>query len=105
MCDDFKNSMMSKFDMSDLERMGYFLGIEILHNSMKFSCVKGNNLKMFLSQFGKNDCNAIKNPIFIGTKLCRNDAGNKINATLFKQVIGSLMYLSETRLDLMYGVS
>ena len=51
------------------------------------------------------DCNAVKNPIVPGTKLSKNDARSRVDATLFKQVVGSLMYLNTTRPDLMYGVS
>jgi len=51
------------------------------------------------------NCNAVKNPIVPGTKLSKDDTETKVDATLFKQVVGSLMYLTATRPDLMYGVS
>jgi len=37
--------------------------------------------------------------------LSKDDAGTKIDATMFKQVVGNFMYLTVTRPDLMYGVS
>jgi len=58
-----------------------------------------------LSQFGLENCNAVNNPIVPGTRLSKNDAGTKVDATLFKQVVDSLMYLTATRPDLMFGVS
>ena len=51
------------------------------------------------------ECNAVKNPIVPGTKLSKMDTETKANATLFKQAVGSLMYLTATRPDLMYAVS
>nr|KYP39930.1 Retrovirus-related Pol polyprotein from transposon TNT 1-94 [Cajanus cajan] len=51
------------------------------------------------------DCNVVKNSIVPRTKLSRNDAGTRVDATVFKQVVGSLMHLTTTRPDLMYGVS
>ena len=33
MCNEFKNSMMSMFDMTDLGKMRYFLGIEVLQST------------------------------------------------------------------------
>jgi len=48
--------------------------------------------------------NAVKNPIVPGTKLLKDDVGTKIDATMFKQVVGSLMYLTATWPYLMYGV-
>jgi len=40
MCDDFKNSMILDFDTSDLGRMRYFLGIEVIQNSNENLCVR-----------------------------------------------------------------
>jgi len=51
------------------------------------------------------DCNAVKNSIVPRTKFSRKDARPKANATQFKQVVDSLMYLTATIPDLMYGVS
>ena len=38
----FKKSMMLEFDMSDLGRMRYFLGIEVLQDKRVFSFIKGS---------------------------------------------------------------
>ena len=97
--------MMSKFDMTDLGRMRYFLGVEILQNAHGIFICQRKYAQEVLSRFGMKDCNTVKNPIVPGTKLSSNDAGTKVDATLFKQVVGSLMYLTATQLDLMYGVS
>jgi len=105
MCDDFKSSMMSKFDMTDLGRMRYFLGVEVLRNAHGIFIYQMNYAQEVLSWFGMKDCNAVKNLIVPRTKMSENDAGTKVDATLFKQVVGSLMYLTATRPDLMYGVS
>nr|KYP74877.1 Retrovirus-related Pol polyprotein from transposon TNT 1-94 [Cajanus cajan] len=105
MCNDFRNIMMSKFDMTDLGKMRYFLGIEILQNAHGIFMCQRKYAYEVLSRFGMMECNAVKNPLVPRTKLSRNDAGTKVDATLFKQVVGSLMYLTATRPDLMYGVS
>lgn len=44
------------------------------------------------------------NPIVPENKLCRNTDGRTVNATTYKQLIGSLMYLNVTRHDLMFAV-
>ena len=50
-------------------------------------------------------CKPAETPIALGTKLTNNDDGPAVNATLYKQMVGSLMYLTATRPDLMYVVS
>ncbi|XP_040361647.1 secreted RxLR effector protein 161-like [Rosa chinensis] len=49
--------------------------------------------------------NAVKNPMVPGFKLMKNESGSRVDATQYKQVIGSLMYLTVTRPDLMFVVS
>jgi len=49
--------------------------------------------------------NPVKNPIVPGTILSKDETGSPVDATQFKQAIGSLMYLTVTIPDLMFGVS
>ena len=47
----------------------------------------------------------IPTPVIIGLKLSKDDEGSTVDPTLFKRFVGSLKYLTATRLDIMYGVS
>ena len=105
MCDEFKNSMMLEFDMSDLGRMKHFLGVEVKQCSNGIFICHKRYAREVLARFGIWDSNAEKNPIVPGTKLSKDKGGVRIDETLFKQVVGSLLYLTVTRPDLMYGVS
>lgn len=53
------------------------------------------------------DCNVVQNPIVpgAGTKFIKDIEGQKVDSTRFKHIVGSLMYLTNTRPDLMYAVS
>ena len=52
-----------------------------------------------------HDCNSVNTPVECGLKLHKDPEGKKINSTLYKQIVGSLMYLTATRPDIMYFVS
>ena len=105
MFEDFKNSMMNEFDMSDLGRMKYILGIEVLQRDDGiFICQKKYTMEM-LRGFGTEESNSVLNPVVPGFKVCKDEDGVKVNATFFKQVVGSLMYLTATRPDLLFVVS
>ena len=47
------------------------------------------------------------NPTLVITclKLSKDDEGSTVDPTLFKRLVGSLMYLTVTRKDIMYGVN
>lgn len=105
MCEEFKNSMMVEFDMSDLGRMRYFLGIEVIQNPNGIFVCQRRYAHEVLVRFGMNNSNSVQNPIVPGTKLSKNNEETKVDATLYMKMVGSLMYLTATRPDLMYGVS
>ena len=45
------------------------------------------------------------NPIFLGYKLSKDEGGVIVDNTLYKQVVGNLLYLTATRSDVMFAVS
>ncbi|XP_050897716.1 secreted RxLR effector protein 161-like [Lathyrus oleraceus] len=49
--------------------------------------------------------NSVRNPIVPGTILSKDEDDTEVDDMMFKQVIGSLMYLMVTRPDLMFRVS
>ncbi|KAK9681859.1 hypothetical protein RND81_10G032400 [Saponaria officinalis] len=101
----FKKSMMVEFDMTDLGMMHYFLGIEVVQSDIGiFLCQKKYLLEVF-DRFGMSNCNSICTPTERGAKLVKDPPGNNVNSTLYKQMVGSLMYLTATRPDIMYAVS
>lgn len=105
MFEDFKNSMMHEFDMSDLGRMRYFLGIEVLQRDDGIYICQRKYAMEVLRRFGMEESNSVLNPIVPGFRICKDKEGVKVDATFFKQVVGSLMYLTATRPDLMFVVS
>lgn len=52
-----------------------------------------------------DQCNSVHNPVVPGFKLTKDKEGVEVDSTLYKQMVGSLMYLTATRPDLMFIVS
>ncbi|XP_015573326.1 uncharacterized mitochondrial protein AtMg00810-like [Ricinus communis] len=105
MLEEFKASMMKTFEMTDLGLMKYFLGIEVmqtLHGN--FICQK-KCAKEILQRFGMEGCQSVMTAIVPRTRLHKDTKEAVVCETNFKQIVGSLMYLTTTRPDLMFGVS
>jgi hypothetical protein len=49
--------------------------------------------------------NVVMNPIVPGFKIRKNKKGNRIDETYYKQIVGSLMYITATRPDMMFVMS
>ena len=52
-----------------------------------------------------SNCKITPTPVIIGLKLSKDVDGSNVDPTMFKRLVGSLMYLTATRPDIMYGVS
>ena len=50
-------------------------------------------------------CKTTPTPVITGLKLNKDDDGSTVDLTLYKRLVGSLMYLTTKRPDIMYGVS
>lgn len=84
--------------------MRYFLGIEVVQKDDGIFICQRKYAAEVIERFGKMNFNPICNPIVPGQKIGRDEAGDKVDSTLYKQMVGSLMYLTATRHDLMYAV-
>ena len=52
-----------------------------------------------------SNCKTTPTLVITCLKLSKDDDGSIVDATLFKRLVGNLMYLTATRWDIMYGVS
>ena len=51
------------------------------------------------------DCKAMASPMTTNLKLLNDDTSEAVDATLYRQIIGSQMYLTDTILDICFAVN
>ena len=100
----FKRSMMREFDMSDLGRMSVF-GIKVLQNSNGIYICQRKYALEVLGCFGMEESKAVHSPIVLSYKMYIDEDGDRIDETLYKQIVGNLIYLTATRPDMIFVVS
>jgi hypothetical protein len=103
--DEFKAAMKNEFEMTDLGLMKYFLGIEVEQSAQGIFISQQKYATDVLKKFRMEKCKPADTPIALGTKLRKEDVGSTVNSTLYKQLVGSLMYLTTTRPDIAYATS
>ena len=102
---EFKHSMKHEFDMTDLGKMRYFLGLEVLQKSDGVFISQKKYAVEVLHRFGMDRSNSVCNPIVPGFKFVKDEGGAKLDKTYYKQVVGNLMYLTATRPNMMVVMS
>ena len=105
MINDFKVSMMREFEMSDLGKMKYFLGIEVVQFDEGIFISQKRYALEILKRFGMEGSNEVQNPIVPGSRISKDENGVKIDSVFYKKLVGSMMYLTATRPDIMFAVS
>lgn len=74
-------------------------------NDKEFSFAKVNMQKDILKRFRLINYSLVSTPMVVGTKINREATEKDFDSTIFRRLVGSLMYLTTTRPDIMYGVS
>ncbi|KAL5734170.1 hypothetical protein ACOSP7_032031 [Xanthoceras sorbifolium] len=103
MFEDFKRRMVKEFEMTDIDLMAHFLGIEVVQSKKGIFISQSTYAKEILKRFGMEECNPITTPVETGLELRKNERGD-VDSTYFKSLVGSLGYLTCTRPDILYGV-
>ncbi|GJX74661.1 retrovirus-related pol polyprotein from transposon TNT 1-94 [Tanacetum coccineum] len=101
LCDDFSKIMHDEFEMSMMGELNFFLGLQmkddIFFNQSKY-------IKEMLKKFGLEDSKPTKTSMSTEIKLTKDDKADSVDNTKYRGMIGSLLYLTESRPDIMFSV-
>ncbi|CAJ2651803.1 unnamed protein product [Trifolium pratense] len=101
----FKQAMENEFEMTDLGEMKYFLGMEIFQSSVGIFISQKKYALEVLKKFHMDKCKPVSTPLVVNEKLSKDDGDNGADASIYRSIIGSLLYLSATRPDIMFVAS
>ena len=92
--------------MKDLVLMHYFLGLEVWQRQDEIFMVQGKYTVYVLKRFGMMDFKSMPTLMVTNLKKLHDfDTGSDlVDPTMYRQLIGSLMYMIHTRLDICYAV-
>ena len=99
-----KQRLQHEFEMTDLGEAQQYLGVEISRYPNGIFLSQGGYISKLLEKFNVKSCNPMKLPIDPKLQLSRNMGTSKIDPEEYRSLVGSLIYLSHTRLDISYAV-
>ncbi|GKE15286.1 retrovirus-related pol polyprotein from transposon TNT 1-94 [Tanacetum coccineum] len=103
-CDRFSNEMSSKFQMSMMGQMFFFLGLQISQNPRGIFINQSKYANEILKKFDFHKSDPIDTPMVKRSKLDEDLFGIPVDQTRYQSIVGSLMYLTASRPDLVFAV-
>ncbi|GJV58301.1 retrovirus-related pol polyprotein from transposon TNT 1-94 [Tanacetum coccineum] len=100
-CDIFSNEMSSKFQMSMIGQISFFLSLQVSQNPRGIFINQSKFALEILMKFGMDSCDPVDTPML---KLDEDPLGTPVDLTQFRSMVGSLMYLTASRPDLVFVV-
>jgi len=104
LCDKFSKLMGSEFEMSMMGELNFFLGLQIKQTSNGTIIHQQKYVKKLLRLFGMESAKPIDTPISPSTRLVVDDGSVSVGENPYRGVIGSLLYLTASRPDIVYNV-
>ena len=90
--------------MKDLEHLSYFLGLEITHSIDSLYINQAKYASGLSSRAGLTDNKTVDTPVELNAHLTPSGGKPLSNHSLYRRLVGSLVYLTVTRLDISYAV-
>lgn len=100
----FKEHMSSTFEMSNLGKLNYYLGIEVDQGQGYIELKQSGYARKILERAGMLQCNSTKYPMDPKDQINKDEHGTPVDSTRFKSMVGGLRYLVHTRPDIAYAV-
>ncbi|GJY32812.1 retrovirus-related pol polyprotein from transposon TNT 1-94 [Tanacetum coccineum] len=104
MCDEFAKIMHDEFEMSMMGKLNFFLGLQIKQMEDGIFFNQSKYIKEMLKKFGLEDSKPMKTPMSSDTKLTKDEECESVDSTKYRGMIGSLLYLTASRPDIMFSV-
>lgn len=96
------DSLSSKFSIKDMGSLHYFLGVQVTPTVAGLFLDQHKYITNLLATVNMDGANPIATPLVPSASLSLNDGSTNCDATLYRKVVGSLQYLSLTRLDIAF---
>ncbi|KAJ9566535.1 hypothetical protein OSB04_002501 [Centaurea solstitialis] len=102
LCKKFESLMQSQYKMSMMGELTYFLGLQVKQSEKGIFISQGKYVRDMLKKFDLTACSEMKTPTTPPLKLDKDSNGKSFDVSTYRGMIGSLLYLTTSRPDIIY---
>ncbi|GJR88535.1 putative ribonuclease H-like domain-containing protein [Tanacetum coccineum] len=104
LCDEFEKLMKDKFQMSSMGELTFFLGLQVQQKKKGIFISQDKYVHEILRKFNYSDVKSASTPTDLEKPLVQDGDAADVDEHLYRSMIGSLMYLTASRPDIMFAV-
>ncbi|GJZ34434.1 putative ribonuclease H-like domain-containing protein [Tanacetum coccineum] len=104
LCTEFEKMIHKKFQMSSMGELIFFLGMQVKQKNDGIFISQDKYVTEILKKFGFTDIKTASTPMETQKLLLKDEDGEEVDVHLYRSMIGSLMYLTSSRPDIMFIV-
>ncbi|GJX57715.1 putative ribonuclease H-like domain-containing protein [Tanacetum coccineum] len=104
LCTDFEKIMHKRFQMSSMGELTFFLGLQVKQKEIRIFISQDKYVGEILKKFGFSSIRTANTPMETNKALTKDEDGEDADIHLYRSMIGSLMYLTSSRPDIMFSV-
>ncbi|GKA07651.1 putative ribonuclease H-like domain-containing protein, partial [Tanacetum coccineum] len=104
-CDEFEALMKGEFEMSAMGELTFFLGLQVQQRPDGIFISQDKYVQEILKKFDLECVRTATTPYEAPKPKSKNEPDSPVNVHLYRSMIGSLMYLTASRPDIMFAVS
>ncbi|RVX07779.1 Retrovirus-related Pol polyprotein from transposon RE1 [Vitis vinifera] len=101
---DFAKEMKNEFEMSMVGELTYFLGFQVKQLKDGIFLSQSKYARELVKKFGLELTKHFRTPLPTNLKLSKDESEKRVEETLYRSMIGSLLYLTTSRLDITFSV-
>jgi hypothetical protein len=102
--EEFSRIMTKRFEMSKMGELKFFLRFQVKQMKEETFICQTKYVKDMLKKFDMVDAKPIKTPMALNGHLDLDEEGKSVDQKVYHSMIGSLLYLSASRPDIMLSV-
>ncbi|CAH9066792.1 unnamed protein product [Cuscuta europaea] len=103
LCKHFEKLMKTKFEMSMMGELNFFLGLQVRQLSDGIFINQSKYILEMLKRFNIDDKSSMTTPMSPNNKLDSDPSGKPVDATNYRAIIRSLLYLTSNRPDIVFS--